>query len=179
MSVLDELHDAERRVAERLKELEPAVSEYRELELVAQRLGIDVSATHAPKPTRRRRRSRKPVAATKTAARGPSSAGDPTNAAAKRAGADNATASVTHRSTDTAGGTKTAARTPSRRNARPGQRSEQLVALVKANPGITVREAAGELGVDPTSLYRVVRRLEESGALRKTGLKLEAVRPAT
>src|SRR6478735_3599598 len=122
MSVLDELHDAERRVAERLKELEPAVSEYRELELAAQ-----------------------------------------------RAGADNATASVTHRSTDTAGGTKTAARTPSRRNARPGQRSEQLVALVKANPGITVREAAGELGVDPTSLYRVVRRLEESGALRKTG----------
>ena len=41
MSVLDQFRDAEQRVAERLKELAPAVAEYRELEVVARRLGID------------------------------------------------------------------------------------------------------------------------------------------
>src|SRR4051812_23475771 len=45
MSVLDQFRDAEQRIAQRLKELEPAVAEYRELEVVAQRLGIDVSST--------------------------------------------------------------------------------------------------------------------------------------
>jgi transposase-like protein len=44
-----------------------------------------------------------------------------------------------------------------------------LVDLVRTRPGITVREAATELGVDPTGLYRVVHRLEERGALRKHG----------
>ncbi len=178
MSVLDELRDAERRVAERLKELEPAVSEYLELELVAQRLGIDVSATPAPKPTRRRRRSRQPLAATKTAARKPASAGESTEAAAERVGAANATASASHPSAGRAEKAKTAPPKPSRRNARPGQRSEQLVTLVKAKPGITVREVGTELGVDPTSLYRIVRRLEEAGELRKSGRSLEAVSPA-
>jgi hypothetical protein len=62
----------------------------------------------------------------------------------------------------------------SRRAARPGQRGEQLVDLVRTRPGITVREAATELGVDTTGLYRVVHRLEERGALRKHGRRLEA-----
>ena len=61
VSVLDELRAAEQRVAQRLKELEPAVAEYSELAEVANRLGIDVDAA-APaakvarptRPTRRR-----------------------------------------------------------------------------------------------------------------------------
>src|SRR4051812_50043698 len=63
VSVLDQFRDAEQRVAQRLKELEPAVAEYRELKEVAQRLGIDqaettatpAGATRAP---RRRRATR-------------------------------------------------------------------------------------------------------------------------
>ena len=53
------------------------------------------------------------------------------------------------------------------------KRSEQLVDLVRARPGITVRDAGTELGVDPTSLYRIVHRLEQSGIVRKNGRSLE------
>jgi DNA-binding MarR family transcriptional regulator len=58
---------------------------------------------------------------------------------------------------------------------KPGERGEQLLALVRSRPGVTVREAGAEFGVDPTSLYRVVRRLEERGELRKKGRGLEPV----
>src|SRR4051794_41882038 len=62
VSVLDQFRDAEQRVARRLKELEPAVAEYRELEEVAQRLGLDASKTAtssaAKRPSARRRATR-------------------------------------------------------------------------------------------------------------------------
>jgi hypothetical protein len=51
-------------------------------------------------------------------------------------------------------------------------RREQLLTMVKARPGITVREVGAELGVDPTSLYRVVHRLEKDGELKKRGREL-------
>ena len=60
-----------------------------------------------------------------------------------------------------------------RRNSRPGQREQQLLELVRGRPGITVREAGNELGVDPTGLYRVVGRLEQRGELRKKGRNLQ------
>ena len=149
MSVLDDFRAAEQRIAKRLKELEPAVAEYRELEAVAKRLGIDAAATRPESasvttPSRRRRSSR-------AAAAGTTAAATKRNASAKR--------------------------TPprSRGSAAPGQRSEQLLELVRARPGITVREVGTELGVDPTSLYRVVKRLEDSGQVRKTGRALEPV----
>jgi hypothetical protein len=53
VSVLDDLRAAERRVAERLKELEPAVAEYRELETVARRLGIDEARLSDAAPAER------------------------------------------------------------------------------------------------------------------------------
>jgi hypothetical protein len=46
---------------------------------------------------------------------------------------------------------------------------------VRGRPGLTVRQAAQELGVDPTGLYPVVRRLEKRGDLRKNGRALEPV----
>jgi hypothetical protein len=57
------------------------------------------------------------------------------------------------------------------RGGRNGRR-DQLLSMVKARPGITVREVGTELGVDPTSLYRVVHRLEQEGALQKRGREL-------
>jgi transcriptional regulator with GAF, ATPase, and Fis domain len=143
VSVLDQFRDAEQRVAQRLKELEPAVAEYRELEQVAQRLGIEPSA--APPATKRSSTRRK---------RTRSRATTPAAAAA------------------TSSSAKTGTRR-SRSNARAGQRGEQLTALVRERPGITVREAGQELGVDPTGLYRVVQRLEQAGQLRKNGRALE------
>ena len=149
MSVLDQFRDAEQRVAERLKELAPAVAEYRELEEVAHRLGIDPGVTDGQSrpagsrrrgggTTQRRRRRPAPSAPSKTAA----------GASATRAGR-------------------------SRMNAAPGKRADQLLALVRERPGVTVREVGAELGVDPTSLYRIVHRLEERGELRKNGRSLE------
>jgi hypothetical protein len=55
---------------------------------------------------------------------------------------------------------------------RSNGRRDQLLAMVKARPGITVREVGTELGVDPTSLYRIVHRLEQDGALEKRGREL-------
>ncbi len=129
MSVVDELKGLEDRVAQRMTELRPLVDEYRELEQVAQRLGVTTPApADTPAPRRRTRRRARSSSAPATANAG------------------------------------TRARTNGRR--------DELLAAVKARPGITVREVGAELGVDPTSLYRIVHRLEQDGALQKRGREL-------
>ena len=54
---------------------------------------------------------------------------------------------------------------------RAGQptRAEKLVALVDAEPGITVAQAAKTMSVAPNGLYPVVAKLSEQGRLRKEG----------
>jgi hypothetical protein len=135
VSVLDEFRAAEQRVAQRMKELEPAVAEYRELEIVAQRLGIDVPAATPPRTTRRRRRK----------------------------------SSATDAGRNATGGARRTRRT------QPGKRDDQLLALVRERPGVTVAEAAKAMSVDPTGLYRVVGRLEQRGEVRKDGRQLQPV----
>jgi transposase len=131
VSVIDELKGLEDRVARRMTELRPLVDEYRELEQVAQRLGVAPPvAAETPAPRRRPRRRSRPAAT-----------------ATPSAGA----------------------------RARANGRRDQLLAIVKERPGVTVREVGTELGVDPTSLYRIVHRLEQDGALQKSGREL---RPA-
>src|SRR4051794_9672762 len=128
VSVIDELKGLEDRVARRMSELRPLVDEYRELEQVAQRLGVSpAAASDTPAPRRRARRRSRTTG--------------PANAARTRAGRSNG-------------------------------RRDQLLAMVKARPGITVREVGSELGVDPTSLYRIVHRLEQDGSLQKRGREL-------
>jgi transposase len=128
VSVIDELKGLEDRVAQRMTELRPLVDEYRELEQVAQRLGVSAPApADTPAPQRRTRRRARSSA--------PATASDGTRA-------------------------------------RTNGRRDQLLAAVKARPGITVREVGAELGVDPTSLYRIVHRLEQDGALQKRGREL-------
>jgi transcriptional regulator with GAF, ATPase, and Fis domain len=147
VSVLDQFRDAEQRVAKRLKELEPAVDEYRQLEEVAQRLGLDVSARATPPAAKRASTRRKSTRTRAKTAHSKATASSPAKPASR----------------------------PSRTGARAGQRGEQLIELVRARPGITVREAGKELGVDPTGLYRVVHRLEQGRQLRKRGRGLELV----
>jgi hypothetical protein len=146
MSVIDELKGLEDRVARRMQELRPLVDEYRELEQVAERLGV--AATIDPPAPRRR-----------TARRRAARPGAPGTARRANAAAANGT-------TDSVAVKRSGGRTRS-----PGRR-DQLMEMVKARPGITVREAGAELGVDPTSLYRVVHRLEQDGALQKRGREL-------
>ena len=57
--------------------------------------------------------------------------------------------------------------------ARRGGRREQLLALVVDQPGITLAQAAKQFGVkDATGLYRVARRLQDEGLVRKRGVEL-------
>jgi hypothetical protein len=56
-----------------------------------------------------------------------------------------------------------------------GHRHRQLLSLVRERPGVTVREAAAEIGVDPTSLYRIVRRLVSDGDIEKRSRSLHPV----
>lgn len=138
MSVIEELQGLEERVARRMKELRPLVDEYRELEQVAERLGVSPpAADDTPSPARR-------SGTTRPKRRSASASGSrPARSAPRSPGAG-----------------------------RANGRREQLLTMVKERPGITVREVGTELGVDPTSLYRIVHRLERDGALQKRGREL-------
>lgn len=62
-----------------------------------------------------------------------------------------------------------------RKIAPPGQRREEVLEAVKAEPGITVAAIAAKLGLpDATSLYRVQRQLVKEKAIRKEGAKMFA-----
>lgn len=128
-------------------------------------LGLDEdSATASTKPTSRpaatAKRQRVTAAPTSTAraARGPQ-ATTPTKART-RTPAKPTPASTPRTSSD-------APRT------RPGGRRDQLLALVVAQPGITLTQAATQFGLkDATSLYAVARRLQDDGLVHKSGVEL-------
>jgi hypothetical protein len=144
MAVLDQLRTLERQVASRLSELEPMVAEYRELEQVAQRLGIERQP--AQRGRRRAANGRRTARAARTAR--------------------------TPRTARTAATTR-ATRSRRRNAAAPGSRQRDVLRVVSERPGITVPELGRELSVDPTGLYQIVRRLEGRGDLRKVGPRLE------
>ena len=63
--------------------------------------------------------------------------------------------------------------TSSATRARSGGRRDQLLALVVAEPGITLTQAAKQFGLkDATGLYSVARRLQDDGLVRKSGVEL-------
>jgi hypothetical protein len=171
MSVIDQFRSAEQRVAERLRELKPLVEEYEELEQVARRLGLNVDedATEtdkerppSPGAIQGRRRGSKTRARSAASVREENRGADARRSAAATPARG---ARLSRRSGD--GG-----RPGSNRRSR---RQRDVLRLVKRRPGITVKQIAKELGVDPTGLYRAVHRLEEDGAISKRGA---ALRPA-
>jgi hypothetical protein len=136
LSVLDELQVLEERVRARLSELRPLVAEYRELEEVAKRIGVDIDdASGQRPPTDPRNRSR---GTSRTAPRRP--------AVKKLAGSSRGPSNTRSASRRRATG-KPRAGGPG-----AGQRHQQLLKLVADRPGITVREAGEALDVVPTSL---------------------------
>ena len=62
---------------------------------------------------------------------------------------------------------------PRRRRGRPRRggetRASQTVDLVRAQPGITIPELAGHLGIKPNYLYRVLPQLADEGKIRRDG----------
>jgi hypothetical protein len=64
-------------------------------------------------------------------------------------------------------------RTTATPTARAGGRRDQLLALVVAQPGITLAQAAKQFGLkDATGLYAVARRLQNDGLVRKSAAEL-------
>lgn len=185
MSVLDELSKLENGVRARMTELRPLLDEYAELEKAAKRLGIATTDTTPPLP-RRAGSSRRATKPRRAAA--PKSADKP--AAKPVTGPSTADASSTSQTTSAspATTTKTAPRKSRRSTARSSskskreggdvrtsQRAEQLAALVQQRPGLSVKDAGNEFGVDAASLYRVVKKLETDGKLVKRGRELHPV----
>lgn len=58
------------------------------------------------------------------------------------------------------------------RASRAGKYDEPLLTLIATRPGITVAQAAEELGVPATALYPTIRRLQPAGQLVKRGREL-------
>jgi hypothetical protein len=46
-------------------------------------------------------------------------------------------------------------------------RATQAVELVRTRPGITIPDLAGEMGIKPNYLYRILPQLEEEGKVRR------------
>lgn len=69
-----------------------------------------------------------------------------------------------------------AASSPAPAASRAGKYDAALTAVVSSRPGITVAQAAAELGVPDTALYPVIRRLETRAALVKLGRELHPPR---
>ena len=65
-----------------------------------------------------------------------------------------------------------------RRRARRGQRREELLQLVAGYPEISIAEAARQMGVSSPQVSTLVRRLEEEGALERSGGRFVVVAPA-
>src|SRR6188472_906559 len=146
MSLLDQVGELEQQIVERLQELEPLIGEYNQLRQLAQRLGVSYTPAEEDTATRATSARRKSAAkksnrAKRTATR----SGDNPKTAAKATPPTGTPAKAT------------APRTRGRKAAstRPGQRTEDVLRAVGAQPGISVREIGERLGVDATSLYRV------------------------
>jgi DNA-binding IclR family transcriptional regulator len=148
MTVLEELRGIEDRVTARLRELAPLVSEFEELRAVADRLGIDVDEV-APGP-----------AATASPRRGRAAAGAGSAQAPKKPARARAA------------GSRPGPKRGSDTKAIGAQRRVDVLKLIQAHPGLTVAQVAERLSVDRTGLYRVIRRLEADGQIRKEGAKL-------
>jgi hypothetical protein len=132
MAVLDELERVKQQIARRLRELEPLVSEYNELQQAADRLGVSVADRRAPRWSGRRSRAAAGAAAGTTSA----------------AGGAKATRASSRRSS----GGRAARR---RRNAAaPGSRQQDVLRLVNERPGISVPELAKELGMTRLGFIR-------------------------
>jgi hypothetical protein len=127
--VSDFLKTKREEIAARLRELEPLVDEYRQLEAASAALAGLPGAAAATRTVRAPRRGRAPVRAAR-ARKAPSTG----------------------------------------RRGRPrgsGTRALQTLELVKAQPGITIPEIAGRMGIKKNYLYRVLPGLEKDGKVVK------------
>jgi hypothetical protein len=168
MGLLDDVKKLETAVAARLRELTPLVEEHAALKQLADKLGIDPSAPPAKVARSRARKPGGSRGARNTASlRRQAAQVQRTSPTAESTGAMRSSA----KSKPAAAKSSAKPATAGRRAAR-GTRQQQLLDLVRKQPGITVSEAGKKMKVDPTSLYRAVGKLTAEGALEKRDTKL-------
>lgn len=141
----DFLKTTREEIAARLRELQPLVEEYRQLEAASAALAGLPGASRTASTQRR----------------------------AGRAGATRASAtraSTTTRAARPARAARTRRATTGGRRGRPrgsGTRALQTLELVKSKPGITIPEIASAMGIKQNYLYRVLPGLEKDGKVVK------------
>lgn len=127
-------------IAKRIAALEPAVAEHRRLQEAAAALGQLNGVAAQAAAQAPRRRGRPPGSGKRASAKAPARKAV---AASKRS-----------------------------RGGRPkgsGTRSAQALALIQEQPGITIAEMAGKMGISKTYLYRVLPGLQKDGKVKSEG----------
>jgi hypothetical protein len=141
--VADFLDGKRTEIAERLKELKPAVDEYNRLEAAASALeGVGGTAATTTAPRRR----------------GPGRPRGSVNRKASTAAAKPAR--------------KKAGRPAARRAGRrkgSGSRAAEALSFVQGQPGITIPELAAKMGIKQNYLYRVLPGLQQENKVAKKG----------
>jgi hypothetical protein len=149
--VTDFLEEKRQEITRRLRELKPVVDECLRLEAAVVALdGISATPSGAsatsPRPTRGRRGPGRPRGSKATTAL--------------------ASTSASPRPTSTG---KPAAKRRRGRRKGAGKRASQALALIVAEPGITIPALAETMGIKGNYLYTVVPSLEQTGKVRKDG----------
>ena len=169
----DFLEEKHKQITDRLKELKPAVDEYSRLDAAASALAklggsaptaitTTNSAPRRPGPGRPRR-SAKAVRSEAASAASPvaAPAATPVKVARKKPGRPPGRKKVG----------RPAGRPKGRVGRRKGSGTRALEALsfVQGQPGITIPELAGKMGIKQNYLYRVLPGLEQESKLEKKG----------
>ncbi len=139
----DFLDEKRKEIAERLKELKPAVDEYNRLEAAASALeGVGGVAAGASTIASRRRGPGRPRGSVSRKASGVAAAKKPGRPAGKRRAG---------------------------RRKGSGTRAAEALSFVQGQPGITIPELAAKMGIKQNYLYRVLPGLEQEGKVKKDG----------
>jgi hypothetical protein len=148
--VTDFLDEKRKEIADRLKELKPAVDEYNRLELAASALeGVGGTAATATAPAPRRRGPGRPRGSVNRKRAAVATAPAPAKATRKKAG-------------------RPAGRRAGRRKG-SGTRAAEALSFVQGQPGITIPELAAKMGIKQNYLYRVLPGLEQENKVAKQG----------
>jgi hypothetical protein len=145
--VNDFLDEKRREITDRLKELQPAVDEFKRLEAAASALaGVRGSASSSTATAAPRRR-------------GP---GRPRGSVNRKPTAKAAVARA-------AKPARKAGRRRAGRRKGSGTRAIEAFSFVQGQPGITIPELAAKMGIKQNYLYRVLPGLEQEGKVSKRG----------
>jgi hypothetical protein len=152
--VTDFLDEKRKEIADRLKDLKPAVDEYNRLEAAASALegvgGTAATATATATAPRRRGPGRPRGSVSRKGA----AAAAPAKAGRKKAGRPKAG--------------RPAGRRAGRRKG-SGTRAAEALSFVQGQPGITIPELAAKMGIKQNYLYRVLPGLEQENKVSKQG----------